>query len=220
VVPARARRSSPLDCGHLRLHRRRDAGVLRFGDSGGSTPWDVFDSAGGLPLLTPDVLTGWYPAFAGGPSAPGRRVSIFFAAWDRALAISRSRGVDPLASAVQSTTSGGVNPLCVVDVVNSVPRALRSPFEPTNAKALCAEGRPVDRAFLVLRVGRVEIGGKNNHEGGRYDGDGRREKEGSVAILPSCRLHIWNPEDGKDSGVAKHLTTLLRSSSIAGFSVN
>src|ERR1039458_9056335 len=130
------------------------------------------------------------------------------------------RGVDPLASAVQSTTSGGVNSLDVIDVVNSVPRALRSPFEPTNAKALCAEGRPVDRAFLVLRVGRVEIGGKNNHEGGRYEGDVRREREGSGAILPSCRPHIWNPEDGKDLGVAEHLATLLRSSSIAGFSVN
>jgi hypothetical protein len=43
----------------------------------------------------------------------------------------------------------------------------------------------VDRAFLLLRVGRVEIEGKNNQEGGRYEGDGRRERGfgGDTSVL-------------------------------------
>ena len=53
VVPARACGPSAVDGGDLRVHRGRVAGVLRVGDSGGSTPWDVYDSAGGLPPPRP-----------------------------------------------------------------------------------------------------------------------------------------------------------------------
>ena len=120
-VPARARRPSAVDGGHLRVHRGRAAGVLRFGDPGGATPWDVLDSAGDLPPATPHGLAAhligvlrWSARLSGGltrPSWPPRanpwRFSLIW-------------GVYPLGCAVQSTTSGGVYPLCIVGLVNIV----------------------------------------------------------------------------------------------------